>query len=362
MPPRILLIGASGYIGGSTLSSLLRSHPSWDVTAIVRNEQQASAIHDKYPDITLSTVIGSLDTPGVLVSEAAKASITLQLANGDHDVGTDTILSAIASSTTPKSARYYIHLSGGATVLDLALAPGSPPSRSWDDVSDLSAILDLPATQIHAAIEQRIVSFGAAHSRNGLRTAIISPPAVVGVGSGPVKKGAAYHVNMMMQRKKAFVVGQGLNRFDMAHVMDVADAIVTLVEAACEELETQYANTPSTSSKAHWNDKGYYFLTSDWETPDKATYVKTAQSLMRMRSIPLDDGVDYLTPDEATSLHPFGTIIFGGNLKIQGKRIREKLGWKASSIRWEDALKEEIENEISRQASGEVLGVGFGRE
>ncbi|KAJ5954527.1 hypothetical protein N7501_008806 [Penicillium viridicatum] len=362
MPPKILLIGASGYIGGSTLSSLLESHPSWDVTAIVRNEEQASAIHDAYPGIPLSTVIGTLDTPGVLISEAAKASITLQLANGDHNVGTDTLLSAIASSTTPESARYYIHLSGAATVLDLALAPGSPPSRSWDDTSDLSAILDLPATQIHAAMEQRIVSFGATHAQNGLRTAIISPPAVVGVGSGPIKKGAAYHINMMMQRKKAFVVGQGLNRFDMVHVKDVADAIVSLVEAANAELETRYAGNPSSSSNAHWNDKGYYFLTSDWVTPDKTTYVKTAQSLMRMRSIPLDDGVDHLTPDEATSLHPFGTIIFGGSLKIQGKRIRERLGWKASSIRWEDALEEEIENEVSRQERGEILGVGFGRE
>ena len=363
MPFNILLIGASGYIGGSTLSALVEKHPSWHVTVIVRNQNQASTIQNAFPAASISTIIGSLETAELLAAETAKASITLQLANGDHDAGTDALLAAISSAATPAHNKYYIHLSGAATVLDLALAPGLPPSRSWNDTSDLPEILNLPVTQIHAATEQRIVSFASQHAENGAKTAIVSPPAVVGLGSGPIKRGSAYHINMILERKKAFVVGEGRNRFATAHVKDVADGIVALVEAAHRELEA--GSNPSSkvvSPRADWNSNGYYFLTSDWTTPDKTTYVEKVVSLLGERSVLLKDGVDHLTLEDSVSLHPYGPIIFGASLDVQGQRIRERLGFKGSFSHWEDALKEEIDVELAKQARGEKLGTGFGRD
>ncbi|OJJ80042.1 NAD-dependent epimerase/dehydratase family protein, partial [Aspergillus glaucus CBS 516.65] len=327
----ILLIGSSGYIGGSTLSALVEKHPSWHITVIVRNENQASTIQNAFPAAAISTIIGSLDIAEVLATEAAKASITLQLANGDHDAGTDALLAAIGSVARPESSKYYIHLSGAATVLDLALAPGLPPSRSWNDTSDLPEILNLPATQIHAATEQRIISFASQHAENGVRTAIVSPPAVAGVGTGPIKRGSAYHINMILQRRKAFVVGEGRNRFATAHVKDVADGIVALVEAAYGELEAESdsgISSGAVSPRADWSSNGYYFLTSDWTTPDKATYVEKVVSLLGERSVLLEDGVDHLTAEESASLHPYGPIIFGASLEVQGRRIQERLGFK----------------------------------
>lgn len=363
MTSNILLIGASGYIGGSTLSALVQKHPSWHITVIVRNQDQASTIQNTFPAAAISTIIGSLETAEVLATEAAKASITLQLANGDHDAGTDALLAAIGSAARPASSKYYIHLSGAATVLDLALAPGLPPSRSWNDTSDLPEILNLPATQIHAATEQRIVSFASQHAENGVRTAIVSPPAVVGVGTGPIKRGSAYHINMILQRKKAFVVGEGRNRLATAHVKDVADGVVALVEAAYGELEAESGISSEVASpRADWNSNGYYFLTSDWTTPDKITYVERVVSLLGERSVLLEDGVDHLTLEDSASLHPYGPIIFGASFEVQGQRIQERLGFKSSFSHWEDALKEEIDVELARQVKGEKLGTGFGRD
>ncbi|KAJ5095579.1 NAD(P)-binding protein [Penicillium alfredii] len=361
----ILLLGASGYIGGSTLATLLERHPTWNVTALARNEDQASKIQAAFPSTKLSTVLGSLDTPDILATEAAKASITLQLANGDHDAGTNALLSAVRSAATLESCKYYIHLSGAATVLDFSLAPGLAPGRSWNDTSDLPAILSLPSTQIHAATEQRIVATGTEHAANGLRTAIVSPPAVVGVGSGPLKKGANYHINMTMQRKRAFVVEQGQNVWEMVHVKDTAGAIVALVEAAYGELQDRAYNPAAATaapSRADWNDQGYYFLTSGWVSPDKVSYVRAIVSRLREKRIPLEDGLDHLTADEVTALHPFGQIIFGSSLRIHGERIRERLGWESAFTKWEGALEEEVNAEIARVARGEKLGVGFGHD
>ena len=264
MPFNILLISASGYISGSTLSALLEKHPSWHITVFVRNQDQASTIQNEFPAAAISIIIGSLKTADVLATEAAKASIILQLANSDHDAGTNALLAAISSAARPTSSKYYIHLSGAATVLDLTLAQGLPPSRSWNDTSDLPEILNLPATQIHAATEQRIVSFATQHAGNGVKTAIVSPPAVIGVGSGPIKRGAAYHINMILQREKAFVVGERRNQFAMTHVKDVADGIVALVEAAYGKLEAESGVSSGvvSSPRADWNSNGYYFLAS----------------------------------------------------------------------------------------------------
>lgn len=150
MAPNILLLGASGFIGGTTLDTLIQIHPSYSVTALVRTPYQASTLKASYPNANLTTVIGSLTTPGSLTREASKASIILQLANGDHEDGTTALLNASVSSSHPHSTkggkRYYIHLSGAANLLDLTLPPGSPASRSYTDTTDLPLISAFPHT------------------------------------------------------------------------------------------------------------------------------------------------------------------------------------------------------------------------
>ena len=256
MAPRVLLLGASGYIGGTVLNHLVKSHPDHNIVAVVRTATQAATIKSSYPSIT--TTIGSLDTPDVLTTEASRASIVLQLANSDHDVGTDALLNALASTTATKT--FYIHLSGAANLLDLTLAPGLPAPRSWTDTTDLPTISAFTNTQIHAAIEQRITAVGVSNAEGGLRVAIVSPPGVVGIGTGPLKKGANTYVAKVLERKKAFVLGEGRNVFDRVSVHDVASAIGVLVEAAVKELGGQ---TPV----ADWNETGYYFITSPNPSP-----------------------------------------------------------------------------------------------
>ncbi|KAL2826643.1 hypothetical protein BDW59DRAFT_62768 [Aspergillus cavernicola] len=363
MSPNILLLGASGYIGGSTLSTLLKTHPSWNITALVRTESHASTIKSAFPFPNLSTIIGSLETPDILTTEATKASIIIQLANGDHEPGTDTLLAAIKSTATPHSKKYYIHLSGAATVLDLSLPLGAPPSRTWNDTDDLHEILKFPHSQIHAALEQKIVSFGARYAVQGVRTAIVSPPAVVGVGTGPIRRGAAYHVNLILGRGRGFVVGEGGNRFAIAHVGDVVGGILRLVEEAARgESSSSSSSALDSNEKADWNGEGYYFLTSAWGNPSKAVYVEKVLALLEKKAGLVQDGIDHLTGEEAAALHPFGPIMFGASLDIEGRRLGQKLGWRSSFENWEEAVEEEVDAELARVARGEKLGTGFGRD
>lgn len=67
--------GASGYVGGQILKELARSHPTFSVTALVRDSQVADRISRLYPKT--QTVIGSLDDADLVENEASKASIIL---------------------------------------------------------------------------------------------------------------------------------------------------------------------------------------------------------------------------------------------------------------------------------------------
>lgn len=77
MPQRVFVTGATGYIGGHTADILINTHPEFQIVALVRNEEQAAALIDKWPGTT--TVIGTLDDDKILQEEAAKADVVLRM-------------------------------------------------------------------------------------------------------------------------------------------------------------------------------------------------------------------------------------------------------------------------------------------
>lgn len=67
--------GATGYIGGDALYTLMQAHPDYDVTALVRNIDKGAQVASQYPTIKL--VYGNLDNVELLEQEARKADIVL---------------------------------------------------------------------------------------------------------------------------------------------------------------------------------------------------------------------------------------------------------------------------------------------
>jgi nucleoside-diphosphate-sugar epimerase len=96
----------------------------------------------------------------------------------------------------------------------------------------------------------------------------------MGMGTGPMKRGANYYVNRVLERKKAFIVGEGTNVFDRVSVQDVASALVALVEAAAKEIEEE-------KDIGDWNEKGYYFVTPSESSPPQMEYGRAVAKLLR---------------------------------------------------------------------------------
>jgi uncharacterized protein YbjT (DUF2867 family) len=77
--PRIFATGASGYLGGNTISRLVKKHPDWDVVVLVRSEEQEKKINAAWPDAQV--VVGDLDDAETLRDEASKANLVLSRLN-----------------------------------------------------------------------------------------------------------------------------------------------------------------------------------------------------------------------------------------------------------------------------------------
>jgi uncharacterized protein YbjT (DUF2867 family) len=82
--PRVFATGASGYLGGNTISRLVKKHPVWDVVVLVRSEEQEKKINAAWPDAQV--LVGDLDDAETLRDEASKANLVLSRFNSISSV------------------------------------------------------------------------------------------------------------------------------------------------------------------------------------------------------------------------------------------------------------------------------------
>ena len=75
MSPQIFITGISGYVGGTTVDALIKKHPDYKIVGLVRSEESARLVKARWSHV--ETVIGSLDTPDVLIEQASKSDVTL---------------------------------------------------------------------------------------------------------------------------------------------------------------------------------------------------------------------------------------------------------------------------------------------
>ncbi|KLU93031.1 hypothetical protein MAPG_11972, partial [Magnaporthiopsis poae ATCC 64411] len=129
--PSILIIGATGHIGGSVLAGLKELNLDARVTALARSEKDFQVITDIYPGV--KCVVGSMNDLQTLEQESSKADIVINTSpDVPYEAGIRVILAALAVPRTPHRETFYIHTSGAANTW--TEPTGQPSDRVWDDV------------------------------------------------------------------------------------------------------------------------------------------------------------------------------------------------------------------------------------
>ncbi|KAI6769810.1 hypothetical protein HG530_004439 [Fusarium avenaceum] len=250
--------GVTGFVGGTTFSKIHDTHPDYDYTLYVRNEDRAKVIAEKYPNAKL--VYGDLESTDVIEKAASEADVVVHALNtaepADSGSAARAVVRGLATGNSSENPGYYIHLSGAGilTWYDLKhkrYCEAPLPEQKCNDIHDIDRILNLPDEAIHKDIDNIVQNLDS----DAVRSLIVAPPVIYGIRKGLVNKSS---IAVPTLTKATFdlgyapFVGAGKAKWDNVHVGDLADLLIKCVEAFQDYKK---------DSPVIWGKQAYYFVT-----------------------------------------------------------------------------------------------------
>ncbi|CAE6339660.1 unnamed protein product [Rhizoctonia solani] len=250
----IFLLGATGYVGGSLLVTLLKEYPSANISVLLRNSQSAEAVKSVSPD-RVKIVLGSHSETSAIETEVEKADLTINAADCDNLELTRSIINGFKKRS---QKGILIHTSGSAVVL---AEGGTGPfvgkidergNKIWDDTKteDLRAI---PSSAMHRPVDIAILE---AHDNGIMDAYIICPGLIYGPGIGPVKTTSIqipFFLQVFLRRRQAYFAGEGTNIWCNIHIQDLIQIYTHVISHA-------FSSVGSSTKVDAYNN--YYFAAS----------------------------------------------------------------------------------------------------
>lgn len=335
---KVLLTGASGYIGGQVLHELSTRLSAASVTAIVRAESKAKLIRDAFPRTRI--VLGDLTDKDLLKKEASEASIILNLAATGLLPCAEAIYEGIKLQKTSGPV-YWIQISGASALAAEEIAspefvPGSPSTRVFDDVSGAADIRSTIRAHSFRAVDNYLLDVAAASPN--IKTALVFPPIIYGEGQGPVNRRSIQIpelARVTLLRGHGVRVGQGLSRWGDVHIRDIGKLIGALAEAAASHDDRQEL----------WGENGLY-LSGVGEMTFGEISTIVAREAQSHGSMKPDHPVEALDKAAADQALPHGSVLFGTNARSNARRARELLRWAPDAA----SLAQEISRTVAQEA------------
>jgi len=277
---RVLLTGATGYIGAAVLQALAaRGHV---VVTTARTRQARAALLT----IGYEPVAADLREPQSLTAAAAGCDAVVHAAaTQDDDMGpVEQVAVRAMLATLAGTGRAFVYTSG------VWVYGSAPPDRRLDEDS-IPAPVGLLAWR--PGLEREVL----AAAETGIRTIVIRPGMVYGRGGGPLNQFAANAGADGIPR----YVGDGQNHWSLVHVADLAELYALALERApAGTLVNGIVGPPL-------------------RVRDLAEAAAAGAGLPAPRPWPLADAALELDPDDVDGVTR--------DHRISGERARTLLGW-----------------------------------
>ncbi|OJK04582.1 hypothetical protein ASPACDRAFT_38142 [Aspergillus aculeatus ATCC 16872] len=344
---KVLLTGATGFIGGTVLYQLLQlaeAQPAkLSITTVVRRSEQADLLASKGVQTTL---VSGLDDADGLARAASSHDIVVNVATGFHVAATKALIQGL-SKRREQTGRdvHFLHLSGTTCVSVSSITPSSFELRTFSDQDD--DIFNYEQTRdSQEAYAQRTAEVTAIQTSEslGVKAYVVMPPLVYGRGSGWFKK-QSHQIPTLIRNAIAsgFAehVDTGEAQLGHVHVEDLARLYVTLVARILSGEEIPYGQN------------GYYFAnTGSHKWLDVTTRIGKAGHDMGVlksaspRSISLEDAAEKLADGDLG----YAEACFASNSSTRPDKAFA-VGWEPLKTEhdWEHSIKSTFEDILQEQ-------------
>jgi nucleoside-diphosphate-sugar epimerase len=291
---KIVIVGASGYIGGSAASALVKQ--GHEVSGLARSDDTARALAQR----GITPVRGTLDDVAVLASAAKAADVTIGAANADHRGAAEAIVKALTGT-----GKTYLHTSGSSIV-------GTPARGEFVEVvfDEDTPFTPPPARKVRVDTDTMV------RGASGMRGIVIAPSLIYGRGQGlnPNSIQVPWLIALAKKAGIAKHIGSGENRWANVHIDDLVPLYLLAIEKA---------------------PAGSFYFAENGENSMR----EVCEAISRM----LRQGgkTQSMTIAEAAEEWGQGAAenTMGSNSRVRAKRARAELGWKPAAR----SLIEEIE-------------------
>ncbi|KAF5008102.1 hypothetical protein FDECE_5586 [Fusarium decemcellulare] len=365
--PKILLSGATGYVGGTILDHIVKSREqslqNLTVDLLVRNQKDSKKLLAVYGDRVNPIQWEGLTDTQFITDTAASYDIVLNTGFGFVPDGAEAFVRGLArriggGSPTP----WLLHLSGCSNLADRPLTQEAHPNREWDDACSRAIYDFLEAEDARDPYPQRTAEIRvlSAAEETGVQAISVNTPCIFGTGTGLFR-----HQGFIIPAFMRFVLKHGcgfkLNEtanFDWVHVEDLADLFILLLRAILEREDRGIGYLPSGKNGIISSSVGYTLQTDMMQlcldTAFEAGVLPTGNTPQHkeIRQFTLEKIADEIMD----GLVSMAERSWAGHKRMKGTVARQLLGWNPNRLRdsWEQDYADVLD-ELRSSRTGGIL-------
>ena len=291
---KVLITGATGYIGGSVAAKLMAG--GHHIVGLVRSEEGASRLEA----IGIEPLRGSLTSLRLLAEAARGVDAVINAANADDPFVVEAILPALEGT-----GKVFIHTSGSSIIADRGA--GEASALVFHEDTPFTA---LPERRGRLAVEQYVLSYG----QRGVNSCVVRPALIYGQGLGLHRHSVQVPrmLNLALAKGKALHIERGENIWSHLHIEDLVDLYCLILEKA---------------------PPGSLFFAENGECSMRAVAEAISRLLGfggRTENWPMDEALaEWGISAQAT---------FASNSRVSAHKARMMLGWKPQGPRLLDDI------------------------
>ena len=358
---RILLTGATGYVGGTVLDHLIKNQePSikgliFDL--LVRTEEAAAKLRDTYGDrVNPIQWRGGLTDIPFITETAANYDLIINTGSGFVADGAKAFVQGLSRRIKPgQPAPWLLHISGCTNLSDRPLTQTAYPDRVWND-ADGEAVYELVKNMDEAdPYPQRTTEIGVltAAEETGVQAVSLNTPLIFGEGTGLFnKQGLVIPMltRYVVQRGYGFKLLETSN-FDWVHVEDLADAYVLLTRLILEREDRGVGHIPTGKNGIIFPAVGRVLHT---EMVQRCLDVAFDAGVLPREDTPKEKEIRQASLQEIADEVTAGVLSiaergWGGHKSMNGT-MAKKLGWEPKFL--EDAFRQDFVDELNALREG----------